>query len=379
MKRKDICKNGDGQRDFSHFLKWAKPSDDGKESVVLSAKSFDSDRNVMKNNLIVCGPSINGQSLRRKQFRRRKITKTETTNEIKIESQSPITIKKEIKKCLDEEIKTNEEENEDDDIENEDDDLKEPYIKRTKRRSTPILMPNIVFNKELIMSKVPILKKKNESDKLLANVPIFLNADEYEQLNEDKMIKMNEIKEEETKNEDCGVWGFQSLAKDKNKESKTWAHKLFGDAVKTNKVLIAKENELLVEAKKKERIHQIKIDSILPLPIISRESSVQYETSPSPTTTTTTTTTNTSISSICKPSSEAIEWRAKQINLGKETKGYINFIKIYPNKDLRFRLSNNLLSTPTKNERIGKKRWVGKYQKWRKFLHKFDEIDQEQQ
>jgi len=174
---------------------------------------------------------------------------------------------------------------------------------------------------------------------------------------------------------------------------KSWATKLFGSAVKANKALVARENDKLVEAKKQERLHQIKVDSILPPSMISaatsRASSVrsivspisinQYETSPSPATTTTTTTTTTSTSSVCKPSAEAIEWRAKQINLGKGTQGYMNFIKIYPNKDLRFRLGNNLLSTPTKNERIGKKRWVGKYQKWRKFLHKFDEIDQEQQ
>merc|ERR1712032_365224 len=67
------------------------------------------------------------------------------------------------------------------------------------------------------------------------------------------------------------------------------------------------ENDSLVEAKKRERLHQIKIDSILPTPrmnpiVISRESSVisltsplsstnRCEASPAPTSTTTTTTT----------------------------------------------------------------------------------------
>merc|ERR1712173_131163 len=71
-KRKDIRKDGGSQQDFSRFLQWAKPNGDGKESAVLSAKPFDSDRNVLKSkNMIVCGPAMN-----RKQFRRRKRTKS---------------------------------------------------------------------------------------------------------------------------------------------------------------------------------------------------------------------------------------------------------------------------------------------------------------
>lgn len=152
--------------------------------------------------------------------------------------------------------------------------------------------------------------------------------------------------------------------------------------LKKNKILKQKADKLLIEKKKEERIHEIKIDSILPPTIntintinsintintintinciFSRESSVS------------TSTDSVSTSSlICKPSSDATEWREKQIKYGKNTIGYKSFINKYPNKDLRFRLNNNLISTPDKNEKIGKKRWVGKYQKWRKFLHKFD-------
>jgi len=249
----------------------------------------------------------------------------------------------------------------------------------------------------------------------LINAPIFLNADEYEKLTPTPtpikkvqvqvqvQVNEKEEEEEESKNDDCGVWASQSLLK-RDDNNKTWAHKLFGDVVKANKVLQAKENDKLVEAKKRDRLHQMRVESVLPATMrpraISRESSIvsttiaspmstrsnRYELSPSPastatatTTTTTTTTTTSTTSSICKPSAEATEWRMKQIKLGKQTQGYLNFIKIYPDKDLRFRLSNNLCSTPDKNERIGKKRWGGKYKKWRKFLHKFDDMETEQQ
>merc|ERR1712154_397186 len=108
-------------------------------------------------------------------------------------------------------------------------------------------------------------------------------------------VSEEDQKKEESKSEECGVWGTQSLLKEpKSDGSKSWATKLFGSAVKANKALIAKENEKLVEVKKQERLHQIKVDSILPPSMISAATSRasfvrsivspiginQYETSP---------------------------------------------------------------------------------------------------
>jgi len=81
-----------------------------------------------------------------------------------------------------------------------------------------------------------------------------------------------------------------------------------------------------------------------------------------------------SVSVVCAPSEGAVKWREKQIQYGTNTEGYKNFIAQYPNKDAQFRLSNEFVPTPDPKEKIGKKRWVGKYQKWRKFLHKFDTV-----
>merc|ERR1712190_182800 len=402
-KRKDVCKNNGAQQDFSRFLRWAKPNNDGKASSVLSAKTFDSDRNVLKSkNMILCGPAMN-----RKQFRRRKQTKSLS------ESPNPSTTKKQIAiECVDEEMKTenkidddaekkkkkeekeDEEEDEDidvggtngdvddDDDECEDVDLKTPYQPRRKRRScrsAPILH-NVVFSKELILSKVPISKKKRdeESSKFLINAPIFLNADEYEKLTPTptpmKMKTMHVNEEEESKN-DC----VAEVAKDKEVTNKTWAHKLFGDVVKASKALQAKKSEHGNPMKPNAISRESSIVSTIASPMSARNNCYELSPSPASTATTTTTTSTSTTSSVCKPSAEALEWRTKQIKLGKQTKGYLNFIRIYPDKDLRSRLSNNLCSTPDKNERIGKKRWGGKYKKWRKFLHKFDDLDAEEQ
>merc|ERR1712048_955578 len=240
-KRKDVCKNTGTQQDFSRFLRWAKPNNDGKASGVLSAKSFDSERNVLKSkNMILCGPAMN-----RKQFRRRKQTKSLS------ESPNPSTTKKPIAiECVYEEMKTEnknnvdaekkkkkEEKEEDEDIDvggtngdvDDDDesvDVKTPYQPRRKRRScrsAPILH-NVVFSKELILSKVPILKKKRdeESSKFLINAPIFLNADEYEKLTPTPTpmkLKQTHVKEEEeSKNDDC----VADVDKDKEATNKTW-------------------------------------------------------------------------------------------------------------------------------------------------------------
>lgn len=81
-----------------------------------------------------------------------------------------------------------------------------------------------------------------------------------------------------------------------------------------------------------------------------------------------------SVSTVCAPSEGATKWRQKQIQYGFNTEGYKNFIAQYPNKDAMFRLNHEFVPTPDPKEKIGKKRWVGKYQKWRKFLHKFDPV-----
>merc|ERR1719361_2775708 len=78
------------------------------------------------------------------------------------------------------------------------------------------------------------------------------------------------------------------------------------------------------------------------------------------------------VSVVCAPSEGALKWRQKQIQYGKNTDGYKNFTAQYPNKDALFRLSHEFVPSPDPKEKIGKKRWVGKYQKWRKFLHTFD-------
>lgn len=78
------------------------------------------------------------------------------------------------------------------------------------------------------------------------------------------------------------------------------------------------------------------------------------------------------VSVVCAPSEGALKWRQKQIQYGTNTEGYKNFTAQYPNKDALFRLSHEFVPSPDPKEKIGKKRWVGKYQKWRKFLHTFD-------
>jgi len=347
MKRKE---NNSEQQDFSRFL--TKPT--CKEIVsgnVLSAKSFNSVRNVNKNKsneLIVCGPSAN-----RKQFRRRKRKQSMSQSPKKIK---PILIevvdnkeRSEEDVDLDEDIdvkQPQQEQQKEEDESNEDDDLQTPVRTDRRRRSarnTPVL-DKVVFNKELIASKVPLLTKKcmdEDSRPFMENAPVFLNADEYEKLTPTPtpikaMNTSSKVEEVEAAN--------------------TWSHKLFGHVVRANNALLANKA------------------------MLSRESSInRFELSPTPTSTLTVSTTTSTTSSVCKPSVEASEWRAKQIKLGKETQGYINFIKIYPDTDMRFRLRNNLCSTPDKNEKIGKKRWCGKYKKWRKFLHTFDDLEQEKE
>eukprot|EP00485_Elphidium_margaritaceum_P006309 CAMPEP_0202704746 /NCGR_PEP_ID=MMETSP1385-20130828/17384_1 /ASSEMBLY_ACC=CAM_ASM_000861 /TAXON_ID=933848 /ORGANISM="Elphidium margaritaceum" /LENGTH=233 /DNA_ID=CAMNT_0049362839 /DNA_START=38 /DNA_END=739 /DNA_ORIENTATION=+ len=75
------------------------------------------------------------------------------------------------------------------------------------------------------------------------------------------------------------------------------------------------------------------------------------------------------------PSEAALKWRINQIECGKHTQGYRNFTRLYPDLLARARLSEqqNVVTTPDAILKIGKKRWVGKYQKWRAFLHTFED------
>ena len=67
----------------------------------------------------------------------------------------------------------------------------------------------------------------------------------------------------------------------------------------------------------------------------------------------------------------AIAWREKQIAMGKDTNGYKNYVKMV---EKEWRRPEDP-QTPDPRERIGKKRFVGKLQKWRHLLHKFDDED----
>jgi len=304
----------------------------------------------------------------------------------------------------DEKQKESEEDNDDiddddgdDQEEEEDDDLKinksVPILNKTKQRRITPTLENVVFDTNLILNKVPILKKKLNNETL--DGPIFLNADQYEKLNvkspnidqhkeKEKEEEQEQEQDEEEEDYDCDVWGRNSLINDNkiNNKSQSWANKLFGSKIKENKKLKQRQEEILINQRKEERKHEMKIESLLPTSksiMFSRESSLSINTdnSSSISTPNTTITTTTTTTTICKPSSEATEWREKQILIGKNTIGYKNFNKKYPNKELKFRTSNNLLSTPDSKDKVGKKRWVGKYQKWRKFLHSFDcEIDE---
>jgi len=68
----------------------------------------------------------------------------------------------------------------------------------------------------------------------------------------------------------------------------------------------------------------------------------------------------------------AVQWREKQIALGKSTVGYRKYVEKHPNnKEELYRVEHGLLSTPDPQEKVSKKKWTKKYQKWRRFLHQF--------
>ena len=79
------------------------------------------------------------------------------------------------------------------------------------------------------------------------------------------------------------------------------------------------------------------------------------------------------------PSQAATEWRRMQIDIGKNSMGYQNLVKLCPgytkNKKKGWKLDIDMIEQPKIDAKCGKKRWVGRYKKWRQFLHEFDNID----
>ena len=79
------------------------------------------------------------------------------------------------------------------------------------------------------------------------------------------------------------------------------------------------------------------------------------------------------------PSQAATEWRRMQIDIGRNSMGYQNLIKLCPgytkNKKKGWKLDIDMIEQPKIDAKCGKKRWVGRYKKWRQFLHEFDNID----
>ncbi|KAI3642133.1 hypothetical protein MP228_011688 [Amoeboaphelidium protococcarum] len=64
--------------------------------------------------------------------------------------------------------------------------------------------------------------------------------------------------------------------------------------------------------------------------------------------------------------------RQKQIDIGKNTPEYRNYISIKPNKNRRGRYDPQ---TPDKHQDISKRNWEGQMKVWRRKLHMFDNID----
>jgi len=65
-----------------------------------------------------------------------------------------------------------------------------------------------------------------------------------------------------------------------------------------------------------------------------------------------------------------ISKRSKQINIGKKTKGYIDYVNTIPKRE---RVIGKHLQTPNPKERISKRRFQGKVRNWRRFLHHWND------
>merc|ERR1712233_185197 len=136
------------------------------------------------NDMVFCGPlKTNGRSQRRKQYRVKR-KKQHHPNEKKMD----------VEEIEIEQIKNEKEEEEKKKVQ-----LSKSCINiNKKRRITPTLQ-NVIFNKDLMLNKVPILRKKefhDDSNKNIMNGPLFLNADQFEKLNGNKKKEETEKKEE---------------------------------------------------------------------------------------------------------------------------------------------------------------------------------------
>jgi len=297
--------------------------------------------------------------------------------------------------------------------EDEDDDLAAARQRATGGRSARVTpkLEKVVFSESLLLfSKVPILKKV-DSEPVLKG-PVFLNADEFQERYPEKakLLKPGGAEKaagdghgddddsdvggestdgiksdsDSTKSGSAdsggqkdGEWAAADLLTPSKSGSTSWASRLFGSARSTASAKRAPPRNRTLSEKSSPRRRSSFVAEPSPLesaksPLSGRES-VRRSTPCSPTMCSPKSSKSSTASlSIVVPSQDATEWRQKQISYGKNTVGYRNFVRKFPDKALVFRHLNGLVSTPDAKEKIGKKRWVGKYQKWRKFLHRFD-------
>ncbi len=68
-----------------------------------------------------------------------------------------------------------------------------------------------------------------------------------------------------------------------------------------------------------------------------------------------------------------IQQRKKQINLGKDTKGYFNYIKLIP-KNKRNGDYKAHPRTPDHTQALSNRNWNGQMRVWREALHQFDDV-----
>ena len=66
-----------------------------------------------------------------------------------------------------------------------------------------------------------------------------------------------------------------------------------------------------------------------------------------------------------------LEQRQKQLDYGKNTEGYKNYIKLWS----KFSRRPGMPQTPDKTIGYSHRRWLGLMTKWRKALHKWDTLD----
>lgn len=78
-------------------------------------------------------------------------------------------------------------------------------------------------------------------------------------------------------------------------------------------------------------------------------------------------------------SARVISQRQKQIDKGKNTTGYVNYVTIVPRDEREWWLKNvdGLIihpATPDKRRPCSKRSWEGTMRKWRRSLHQYDDI-----